>query len=282
MLTSDHGPIPKIVPDGHFCSPLVDPKEINERRAELWSPNPPLRGIDYREGEEHELFEKLVPLMKEFPFPAGRPETPGFFLGNDQFGGLDAYVYFGMLRLLKPERLLEMGAGFTTMLAVETRERFLGERPLIVCVEPFPTADRAQALSGKVLFLKEPVWAINPAMVEQLESGDLLFVDCSHVSKTGSDVHTIYFDLFPRLKPGVFIHIHDIFLPFEYPYNWVAEQGRHWNEQYLLLALLTDSKRYEIVFSCAFFSAYHQDAIVQGLGRELAGGSLWLRVASKS
>jgi hypothetical protein len=280
MLTSDHGPIPKIVPDGHFCSPLVDPEEIKPRKGELWSATPSLRGIDYRELEEVRLFEQLAPLMKEFPFPVERPDQPGFFLRNDQFGGLDAYVYFAMLRHLKPERLLEIGAGFTTMLAVETRERFIGDKPLIACVEPFPTADRAQALSGKVLFLKEAIWAVNPAMVEQLEAGDVLFVDCSHVSKTGSDTHTIYFDLFPRLKPGVYIHIHDIFLPFEYPYNWVVEQGRHWNEQYLLLALLTDSKRYEIVFSCAFFGAYHQDEIMTALGRELDGGSLWLRVRS--
>ena len=183
-----------------------------------------------------------------------------------------------MLRKLQPPRLLEIGAGFTTMLAVETRERFLGEHPLIACIEPYPTADRAGPLSGKVAFVKEKIWDVNPAIVDGLESGDILFVDCSHVSKTGCDTHTIYFDLFPRLKSGVYVHIHDIFLPFEYPYKWVVEQGRHWNEQYLLLALLTDSSRYEIVFSCAFFGAFHQDAVVTALGSPLGGGSIWLRV----
>ena len=117
---------------------------------------------------------------------------------NEQFGGLDAFIYFGLLRKLKPRRLLEIGAGYSTMLAVETRVRFLEDRPLIVCVEPFPEPDRVGALSGKATFLVQPIWAVNPAMVEQLDAGDIFFVDCSHVSKTGSDTHTIYFDLFPR------------------------------------------------------------------------------------
>jgi hypothetical protein len=277
--------IPKLVADGHYYSPVVDTESIVARKNELWPPVPPLRGVDYRERAQHALFEELVPLIVDFDFRVEEPkpgEPRGFYFANPMFGGLDALIYFGLLRKLRPERVLEVGAGHSTLLAVETRERFLGgEKPLIACIEPYP-AVRTEPLLGKVGFIKSPVWEANPALVDALGPGDVFFVDCSHVSKTGADTHTIYFDLLPRLAPGVYVQIHDIALPFEYPYNWVVEDGRHWNEQYLVHALLTDSTRYEVVFASYFFSQLHADAIENAFGAIVSGGSLWLRVRDET
>src|SRR5208282_5845973 len=112
-----------------------------------------------------------------------------YFYHNGQFGGLDALMYFGLLRKLHPQRLLEVGAGYSTMLAVETRERYLGDRPLIACIEPYPDPKIVTPFVHKVGFVKEPVWNVPLTIVDELEAGDIFFVDCSHVSKTGSDAH---------------------------------------------------------------------------------------------
>ena len=272
-------PVTKMVEDGHYYSPLVDTREIGRREPELWPAIPRMRGVDYREPAQHALFEELVPLMREYDFPSEPPEPLGFFRKNWMFSGLDAVFYFGLLRKLRPQRLLEIGCGFSTMLAVETRERFLGGgRPLIACIDPYPTQFRAGPLVDKVAIIQRPVWEVEPRIVDELEDGDVFFVDCSHVSKTGADTHTVYFDLLPRLAPGVYVQIHDIALPFEYPQRWVVDEGRHWNEQYLLQALLTDAARYEVVFGSYFFSQFHADAIRAAFGIELFGGSFWLRV----
>ena len=75
-------------------------------------------------------------------------------------------------------------------------------------------------------------------MFEKLEAGDVLFIDSSHVAKTGSDVNYLFFEVLPRLRRGVRVHVHDIFLPIEYPRDWVIDENRSWNEQYVLRALL--------------------------------------------
>jgi hypothetical protein len=115
---------------------------------------------------------------------------------------------------------------------------------------------------------------------EALESGDILFIDSSHVSKTGSDVNYLYFEVLPRLKPGVKIHIHDIFLPHEYLKEWVLGECRSWNEQYLLRALLMYSSAFSVVFGCAYAMATMADKVKAALshpkGHAFGGGSFWM------
>jgi hypothetical protein len=118
---------------------------------------------------------------------------------------------------------------------------------------------------------------IGPRVFEQLQAGDILFVDSSHVAKTGSDVNTIVFDVIPRLRAGVHIHFHDIFLPRDYPPDWVLQDRRSWNEQYVVRALLMyASSTLQVTFGAAF--ALHAlgelPAALGGAGA--AGGSLWL------
>jgi hypothetical protein len=110
---------------------------------------------------------------------------------------------------------------------------------------------------------------------------DVLFIDSSHVAKTGSDVNFLYFDVLPRLAKGVNVHVHDIFLPHDYPRHWVVDEKRSWNEQYLLRALLMYSSAFQVVFGCSYafyaFPTLVQRALAFPDGRAFAGGSFWMR-----
>ncbi|MBV8355510.1 MAG: class I SAM-dependent methyltransferase, partial [Candidatus Eremiobacteraeota bacterium] len=225
--------IPKFEEDGHFGSPIVDVASLEARKAQLWPALPRRSGVDYRESAQHELFLKLAPLIRDMGSDAAWPKA---VIENAWFGAYDAIIYVGMLRWLRPARLIEIGAGYSTRVALEVRARYLGgELPKITCIEPYP--QRIGGLGDAIELIERPVWDVDPSIVDALGPNDIFFVDASHVSKTGSDTHTIYFELLPRLSAGVYVHVHDIFLPFEYPYAWVVEEGHHWNEQYLLEAL---------------------------------------------
>lgn len=263
-------------PDGHFYSPMVDPDDIARRAPQIWPPVPPTRGLDWRDADQLRLFATLLPAMLDM---RDTMNDGWHFQDNTQFTGLDALAYHAILRWLKPETVVEIGSGYSTLLAFDTRERYLGgQRPAISCIEPFPTT-LLRPVIGKIELVVQPIWNIDPAAAEVLGPGDILFVDSSHVSKTASDVNTIFFDFLPRLRSGVYVHIHDIFLPYEYPRHWVIDDERNWNEQYLLQALLTDSVRYEIVFGCAYIGGLHRKILDAAFGPDqLGGGSLWLRV----
>jgi hypothetical protein len=117
---------------------------------------------------------------------------------------------------------------------------------------------------------------------DELQAGDVLFIDSSHVAKTGSDVNRLYFDVLPRLATGVRVHIHDIFLPHDYPRAWVLDENRSWNEQYLVRALLMDSRRLRVRFGSAYAWTTFPDKVARALGvpreRAFGGGSLWLEI----
>ncbi len=111
---------------------------------------------------------------------------------------------------------------------------------------------------------------------------DILFIDSSHVSKTGSDVNFLFFDVLPRLKKGVLIHIHDIFYPFLYPEKWVLG-GINGNEAFLLRAMLSCSNRYRILFWTDHISKVNPEIfdtqnLDESKGEKKCGQSLWLQV----
>jgi hypothetical protein len=114
---------------------------------------------------------------------------------------------------------------------------------------------------------------------ERLEAGDILFIDSSHVVKTGSDVNYLFLEVLPRLKPGVVIHVHDIFLPHEFPKAWVMDLHLFWTEQYLLQAFLTHNAEFEVLFANAYMGARHQTEMQRTFPRSQwwGGGSFWLR-----
>lgn len=262
-------------PNGHFYSPVIDPQELHSRKSSLWSPRvPDPVAIDYRPAEQERLLRELGRYAADFDYP--ETETGrGFFQHNGKFEGLDARLWFGLLRHLAPARVIEVGSGFTTLLAADVIGRFLGGRTRLTCIEPYPPPFLG-TVPG-IELIEAPVQSVPVARFEDLADGDVLFIDSSHVSKTGSDVNYLYFDVVPRLAEGVILHIHDIFLPDEYPADWVLNEERSWNEQYVVQAMLMYSYGLEVLIASHYASSRLGDAVAESFGLHCGGGSLWLR-----
>ncbi len=198
---------------------------------------------------------------------------------NDYFMGLDSRMLFTMIVQRRPARIVEVGSGFSTRLMAATVERHLRGRTSLTVVDPYPSDVVRSGFPGLGRVLAVPVQDVPLDELTQLDAGDVLFVDSSHVAKTGSDVQFLTGHVLPSLRPGVLVHLHDIFLPFDYPFEWAVEQRRDWNEQYVVQAMLASSARYEIVFSSRYASWALADDVAGAVGTGVASGqSIWLEV----
>ncbi|HEX7914296.1 class I SAM-dependent methyltransferase [Rudaea sp.] len=269
--------------NGHFYSPIVNPDELRSEYEKIW-PNqvPKLIGIDLNESyHEYVLREVFGKYYEDFQYPEqGDPDTAlrRFYIRNSQFSWLDARALFVLLREWRPNRIIEVGSGYSTVLISDVNERFLSGACKVLSVEPYPRPFLKEMSS--IELLEQKVQHVPYEVFEQLESGDILFIDSSHVSKTGSDVNYLYFEILPRLKPGVRVHVHDIFFPLDYPVQWVLEENRSWNEQYVLRALLTFSKKFRVLFGSMNAFVNHKESLGIALRRPIdalyGGGSIWL------
>jgi hypothetical protein len=166
-------------------------------------------------------------------------------------------------------------------MTLDTNDLWLDGEVKCTFVEPYPQLLNSLLKQGdadRITVLPDRVQDVDPKVFAQLESGDILFIDSTHVGKTGSDVNYLFFEVLPSIAAGVFIHIHDIFYPFEYPRNWV-EQGIAWNEQYMLRTFLQNNNEYEIVLFNTFLTHFHADFFAKKmpLCLENPGGSIWLK-----
>jgi hypothetical protein len=267
---------------GHFYSPLPDLDDIREREAELFGEQPSvLGGIDTRDLSQLKLLETFATFYAEMPFKPERVPGMRAYLDNPRYAFLDAITLYCMLRHLTPRRVIEIGSGYSSCVTLDTNELFLNNATEIIFIEPYPDVlfellDKEDAARGKVM--QKKLQDVDPELFKSLKSGDILFVDSTHVAKIGSDVTRLMFTIFPLLASGVTIHIHDIFYPFEYPKEWVYE-GRAWNEAYLLRAFLSNNSRYEIVFWNDYISKFYRGDLERclPLGLKNSGGAIWLR-----
>jgi hypothetical protein len=176
-----------------------------------------------------------------------------------------------------------MGSGFSSASMLDTNDRFFGGSIDFTFIDPDTTVldgllrsdDRA-----RVRIMRSPMQDVPLATFDVLEPNDILFVDSTHVSKTGSDVNRIVFELLPRLRSGVYVHFHDVFYPFEYPKEWIYE-GRAWNEDYMLRAFLEFNNAYAVVLFGTYLARFHRDVLARTMPMVLEnpGGALWLRRA---
>lgn len=229
---------------GHYYSPLPDPESAIHAATRAVRPV----DVDLREDRQLALLEQLAPKYGDIDFPA--VATPGwrFYHENSQFPYGDAILLNLLLRHWQPQRIVEVGSGYSTAVMIDTIERHFDHPVAVTCIEPFPdrVRDVVGAFPDYVTLLAKPVQDVPAAIVDQLEPGDVLFIDSTHVAKTGSDVVFELFEMLPRIAAGVHVHFHDICWPFEYPVAW-ARQGRAWNEIYLLHAFLASNEAFEVV-----------------------------------
>jgi len=269
----------KAFADGHFYSPIINTVELEEAEARIWSDSNEILGVDFNDPNHHILLSEVFPkYLEDYDYSWDSVDETTFYVNNGQFGWCDSRILFSMLRHLKPKRIIEIGSGYTSLLTADVNRRFFKKELEFTCIEPYPSEFLLKGVSGISCLIPEKVENLHLSTFSNLQSGDILFIDSSHVSKTGSDVNYLFFEVIPRLPEGVLIHIHDIFLPAEYPKTWILNEGRSWNEQYLVRALLMYTQGFEVVFGSAYSFYKHPELLKKVLQNHLQlGGSLWLR-----
>jgi len=228
------------------------------------------------------LVADLTPYANELA-DIPRISPSGFYWDNHFFPNFDAIVYYGLCRRFRPATVLEIGSGFSTHIALRAAQQ--NGMTQVCCIEPYPTATLRVIEDGLSKLLVQPVQDVPLEVFQDLQAGDILFVDTSHVSKLGSDLHHILFHILPALPDGILIHFHDIFLPHEYPREWVVERNWFWNEQYLLRAFLMYNEAFRVVLMNHHFLYTYPQVAEEALGGRcgpLNGVSLWLRKESSA
>ncbi|MCS7200422.1 MAG: class I SAM-dependent methyltransferase [Caldimicrobium sp.] len=273
----------KIFPPGHFYSPIPDLNEIEKRKEKIFRKRTKeeVLGLNLNDEEQLQHLKIISDSSKYWTFPEQKPsqDYKFFYLQNGLFGGLDALAYFSFVLHYRPSMIIEVGCGFSSLIAMEVNKNFFSDKINIILIEPYPSEILIEAMTyyNNVKLIKEQVQDVQIELFFQLKTNDILFVDSTHVSKVGSDVNHIFFEVLPRLNPGVLIHFHDIFIPDEYPQKWVFEENRGWNEMYILRAFLMFNNIFKILFSSYYVFTRHQDLIIKTFGKALSGGSIWIK-----
>lgn len=258
----------------HFYQPIPDTRELGPEHG---STERELPGIDLQLPRQLELLRSFSEFRAEYgDFSLEATSDPqNLHLENGMFEGTDALALYCMIRLFQPSRIIEVGAGYSTLVAQNAALRNGHTR--VTSIEPFPP-EWLNGLPG-IEIKRLPIQEMDLEFFETLDMNDILFVDSSHVVKTGGDVNFLILEVLPRLRPGVIVHFHDIFLPFEFPRHWIVEKHLFWTEQYLLQAFLTGNNDFEILLANALLGARHQDEMRRVFPRSnwWGGASFWIR-----
>lgn len=283
---------------------------INVVRSDYYSPIPSIAEIahsfEYQEGAEppylnptlfnakrmNRVLQEIQPYAHEFAPPTDKEagDGDGYYWRNGQFSHSDSITYYCFIRRYKPKTIVEIGAGYSTLVARQAVQKNGFGR--IVCIDPYPP-EFLSRLAGIELY-KKPAQGVSREELNAWlsQDGDFFFIDSTHTVKAGCDCLHIYHRLLPALQRRIIVHSHDVFLPFGWPKELLLKYQHYWTEQYLLLSLLTDNPRARVLYG----SAYHLNLNVEPLLRLMAGkyepgGSsfwyeysrkpLWMKIANR-
>ena len=271
-------------PLDHSYSPVPNNRLLAQEpaRSRVWPASPgPTPGIDWR-GEEQVAFLSELGRQSEIVFADGPTGDPrDYHAACDMFSRTDAWVLQGVLRHFRPRRMIEVGCGWSSLVTARINREYLGGSLHFTCIEPYPPDFLTGGVQGISELITAQVETVDLDLFSALGEGDVLFIDTSHTVKTGGDVTFLYHEVLPRLASGVVIHIHDIFLPADYPQEWVFS-GRAWNEQYLVRAFLSFNSAFRILLGVGWLSYAHHEVLVATLPNYDpdyvgGGGSLWVQ-----
>lgn len=248
----------------HYYEPIPDFRTITsqqlERRREF-------RSIDFRWDEQLRLLRELADGYRDELQQLDRED-----FRNDYFAGFDAAVYYSLIRYLKPKRVIEIGSGYSTRFANKALTRNANDATL-TCIEPHP--ERLNCRKLNLDLIQKRVEEIDVDFFSQLEANDILFIDSSHTVKFGSDVCYEFLDVLPTLKPGVWVHVHDIFFPHDYPAEWLLKRRLALNEQYLLEAFLSFNREFQIALANHWLMLDHTAAVNELWNDDGVSSSFW-------
>jgi len=243
----------------HFYVPLP---ELDDIKPDAWTTPSTLAGVDMNEDAAHELMDVILPpflaeFRARFPIHAV-PDHKGFYLINGTYMAVDSHLLYGLVRHAKPRRIVEIGNGASTMIAVAAAElnRTEGHPVNVISIDPYPTPAFANGYPGLDELIVKKVQDVPSSLFESLERNDIFFIDSSHVLRWGNDVDHLYMNVLPLIGDGVLVHVHDISLPMPYPKVYFDYQ-LYWNEQYLLQAFLMFNSRFKVIWPGNYMMLKH-------------------------
>ncbi len=261
-----------------FYNPFPSAKEIDVERLKLKRSLP---GIKFELPKMQSLLGELAvfaPEVKEL-LAARAPELLRRW--NDTYPPADSAMLYAMLRHLKPKKYIEVGCGYSSRVSTPALLRNASEKSPCeaLYIEPYPPAHLAEfKLAGE--FVGKKIQQMPLEHFTQLEAGDVLFIDTSHVIKSQNDVEYELIQILPSLKPGVWVHIHDIFTPYDYPAEWLIGSGTNRggnNEQYALECLLSGGGDWEATMASFLLWKDHRELYQRLVVADYRPASFWIR-----
>jgi hypothetical protein len=267
----------------HFYYPIPDTRELDEtilnRRTEL-------RGINITVEAQVQLLACFEQKFKQEydAIPRDKTAIPyEYHINNGAFGSVDGEIAYCMVRHYGPQRIFEVGSGYSTrLLARASLENGKASRPTrLYAFEPYPGPLLRSGFPGLSELYETKIQDVPLSKFDELQENDILFIDSSHVLKTGSDVQYEYLEILPRLRRGVIVHVHDIFLPAEYPEGFLKKEHLFWNEQYLLQAFLQFNDSFEILWAGSYMHLKNPHRLLAAFKsydpETVRPGSFWMR-----
>jgi hypothetical protein len=262
-----------------YATPLNDVPFLREH-PELWLEEEIPAEVEWDLDGQLELLRTLhryTGELSEVPHEAAGPGR--FHWGNEVFPSGDASAYYGIVRHLQPRRVIEVGAGWSTLvlkMALEANDRSCE----VTLIEPDLKREVVGELSAGWQVEERPLQLADLAVFEDLGPQDVVFYDGSHCVRTASDVNWMFFQVLPRLAPGVWIHVHDLSWPRDYSAIWVLDEGLTWNEQYLVQAFLMGNASYRVRLAVSMLALLRSDE-VEALFDRFPGASLWIEKVAR-
>lgn len=266
----------------HYYEPMFNPKYLKYSLRE----NRNLPGIDFNTQEQLDLLQKFNYNEELLNFPIEKENNKIEFCYNDgMFRSGDAEYLYNLIRHFKPGKIIEVGSGHSTLMAINALKQNQSSDETStcehICIEPY---ENKWLEKTNVKIIRKMVEDIDMSLFQSLKAGDIMFIDSTHMIRPQGDVLFEYLELLPQLNSGVIIHIHDIFTPKDYLDEWV-NQPRFWNEQYLLEAFLSNNKDFRIIGATNYLMHNHYNDFVKkcpvlkmqrenGVDRE--PGSFWI------
>jgi hypothetical protein len=252
-----------------------------EQRGQ-WSRAPYAEGLDFKDPEYLQFLETVCKPRQErysaFPRKSDVGQG-GYFLENIWFGAVDAEVLYCVIDHFRPRTIIEVGSGYSTRLmrrAIQGGQ--VGTR--LISIDPAPRVEIQSSADEEIRAVVEDVPVSR--FTDELQPNDILFVDSSHVIQTGGDVPYLFLEVFPKLQAGVLIHVHDIFLPFDYPKCFVDERWG-WTEQYLFHAFMLNNPNYATLWPSYYMWQQHRQAVTNVIGADAPlrdPSSFWIQKLS--
>lgn len=242
----------------HYYEPLFNPKHLKKSLRK----DRELPGLNFNDSEQLQILNKFNYNKELEKIPKEKTDLLEFYYRNPSIGPGDSEYLYNMVRLFKPRKIVEIGCGYSTLMAInavrqnkkENQDYFCEH----VCIEPYENK-WLESLNLKVF--REKIENIEKKILKDLEANDILFIDSSHIIRPQGDVLFEYLEILPILRKGVLVHIHDIFIPKDYLDEWVLKDVKLWNEQYILEAFLTFNNEYRIIGALNYLKHHYSKEI---------------------